>query len=381
MHYTQAHLPPSVLYAANTLYAIQGDIYALAIGDGSVQRPYPVAGIAEVSVGDGALYLNVSRHPDYTVQAIRCDDGALLWSYRVQEGRLTGAPTQAHGMVYANTIEGTLFALRADDGTVAWQHRIDPGSDVPSYNGPFLSASPTIVDGVVYLAPLVNAPLEPFVYALSAQDGALLWKAPLAASPSSPPTVADGVIYFSTHSGCVALRAADGALIWQQEIETTTRSAPVVSDESVYIGLSLLKYGYDESRQLKRRQESSVCSLRAADGELLWRQQVGSDTVAGMATLPAVVGKHVCMSANDGSLVVLRGSDGTPLWRYQTNGTSLSSPVAADDVIYVGANDGYVYALRAADGALLWQTFVPGKITAYSSISLTISAGEDQPEE
>jgi outer membrane protein assembly factor BamB len=99
-----------------------------------------------------------------------------------------------------------------------------------------------------------------------------------------------------------------------------------------------------------------------------------------MATTPAAVGKKLCMSANDGSLVVLQGSDGTPLWRYQTGGTHLSSPVAVDDVIYVGANDGYVSALRAADGALLWQTFVPGKVTAYSSISLTVSAG-NQPEE
>lgn len=121
--------------------------------------------------------------------------------------------------------------------------------------------------------------------------------------------------------------------------------------------------------------QGDIYALAIGDGSV-WRHY----PVAGMTTTPAVVGEHVCMSANDGSLVVLRGSDGTPLWRYQTGGTYLSSPVAADDVIYVGANDGYVYALRAVDGALLWQTFVPGKVTAYSSISVTLSAGE-QPEE
>ena len=90
-------------------------------------------------------------------------NGTSLWSYRI-EGRLCGAPVVVDGVVYASVAEGTIYALQASDGTLLWRSPIDLGPDVPSFLGPIIFAPPTVVEKTVYIAPAVNAPLNPFVY-------------------------------------------------------------------------------------------------------------------------------------------------------------------------------------------------------------------------
>ncbi len=363
-------LPPGIVHSQARVYANQGDIYALEASSGTLLQSYSIQGLGHPTVVNDVLYINVSRHPDYTIQALRSSDGAPLWSYKV-EGRLSGAPIVAGGVVFISITEGTIYALQASDGKLLWQYTIDLGPGVPSFLGPILFASPTVAGKVVYISPAVNSPLKPFVYALQAKDGALLWKSQISDSTSFPLIFADGVIYISTHSNFSALHASDGSPIWQHEISDQTRSSPVVLDGIVYISLSQFKHEVlsFESMQYK----AFLCALRASDGSLLWQQQLGVATGASNPTIPAATHGAVYVGADDGYLYALRTADGSPLWQYKTGGTLLSSPILVHDIVYVGSNDGYVYALSADDGALLWQTFVSVAVTAtasYSSMSL-----------
>lgn len=323
---------------------------------------------------DDTLYLNVSCHPDYLVQALRVSDGSLRWSFRV-EGRLAlGAPVIIDGVIYVSINEGMIYALHAHDGSLLWRASIDLGPDVPSFLGPIVFASPTVVDQVVYCAPAVNDPLTPFVYAFRATDGTLLWKAQITGSTTFPLTIEDGVIYLSTHRGCAALHARDGSTIWEQETRGRTCSPPVVMNGRVYLGLSQHKYDVSsfESGERRHWQEAFLCALDASDGSLLWEYQLGLTTGAGYPTTPLVTPDATYTGANDGSLSAVQTGDGGPRWHYQTGGTLLSSPTEANGVVYVGANDGLVSALRASDGALLWQTFVSLTVTSASSVSVHI---------
>lgn len=375
---TSTVLPPRVVLSQSTVYASQGSIYALDASDGSVRQSYPTGGLAYPTVVDDILYLNVIAHPDYLVQALNVSDGSLRWSYRV-EGRLTSdAPVIVDGVVYVSLVEGMIYALHAQDGSLLWRTLIDLGPDVPSFLGPIVFASPTIVDEIVYCAPAVNAPLNPFVYAFQAKDGTLLWKAQITSSTAFPLAVVDGVIYLSAPRGCTALSASDGSTIWEQETRGQTCSPPGVMNGRVYLGLSENRYEVltFESSEPRHWQEALLCALDASDGSLLWEQQLGITHGAGHPTTPLVTPDAIYIGADDGSVSAFQAGDGVPRWHFKTGGTLLSSPTGANGVVHVGANDGCVYALRASDGALLWQTFVSVAVTAVSSVSIHLKKRE-----
>lgn len=46
---------------------------------------------------------------------------------------------------------------------------------------------------------------------------------------------------------------------------------------------------------------------------------------------------------------------GSPLWKLKTKGKIFSSPVTADDVLYVGSEDGFLYAIDASTGNIKWK--------------------------
>src|SRR5262249_11813592 len=138
-----------------------------------------------------------------------------------------------NGLVYINSDDGVLRAYNAATGALVWSHTTN------------VAASPTIVNGVVYIG---GGPL----LALDASTGALLWQKPVGeatalaiangngfgccpltafslANPgpaiwaancgtegtSGTPATANGVVYISTGGGRLcAFDAATGALEW-----------------------------------------------------------------------------------------------------------------------------------------------------------------------
>ncbi len=365
-----AVLPPQVILSQSTLYASQGNIYALEASSGAIRQSYPIQGLAFPTIGnDTTLYLNVCRHPDYQIKALRGDDGTLLWSYKVEEGRLTGAPVIAEEIVYS-IIEKAIYALQAQDGIFLWRATLDTDPEVPAFLGPIIFAPPTIWNGIAYLVPGVNSPEQPFLYAFQAKNGTLLWKKQIARTTFFPLTILDGVIYLSTHLGCAALRASDGSAIWQDETEMMTRSLAVVANGMVYN--SAVKYyhvlaGYG---RMEQQSQGFLYARRASDGATIWKQQVGNATSEGYMTTPVVIEDAIYTGANDGQLYAFQARDGVPLWHSQIKDISLSSPTGANGVVYVGGDDGCVYAFRASDGTLLWKTFVSTAITGASSITM-----------
>jgi outer membrane protein assembly factor BamB len=366
---TRTILPPKIVLSQSMLYASQGGVYALDLNSGTIHWNYSIRGQAYPTVSNDRLYVNVSHHPDYTVQAFRENDTTPLWNYRI-EGRLMDAPSVADEVIFISTAEGTIYAIQASDGTFLWRSAIDFDPDVPDALGPTVFASPLVVDNVVYLATAANAPLKPFIYAFQAKDGTLLWKAQIEASTSFPLAINRGVIYISTYSGCLALQANNGSSIWQYQADAQMCSQPIIMNDVVYISVSKSRRRVSQSLSHKTelQQQAFLCALRANDGSLLWQQQLGIATQTDHPTCPVVTGDAIYIGANDGCLSALQISDGALIWRYQTGGTLLSSPLEANGVVYVGANDGYVYAFQASDGTLLWQTFVSVATTVASSI-------------
>lgn len=52
------------------------------------------------------------------------------------------------------------------------------------------------------------------------------------------------------------------------------------------------------------------------------------------------------------------------LWTFETQGPVISSPVLANDVVYIGSEDGNLYALNAKTGELQWQFKTEGAVNS-----------------
>ncbi len=358
MHITRSVLPASVTLVDGVVYAGLGKIYALDAGTGTLVREYPVPSVhGNHTIAGNVLYVNVNHGMQGWVQALAVSDGHELWR-DATGGRPSGAPLVVAGHVYTCTAEGDVFTWQASDGRLLWRRAM----------GPLLFSAPTCGDGVLYTSRAVNAPEVPSVQALDAETGTVRWQAELPASSTVPLVASGGVVYASTHAGCVALRAADGTLLWRRDARWLQPSVPCLLDHTIYVSYS------EWRRHLpggQRPPESSldvyIEALRATDGTLLWRQRLGADTDARGVTAPAVAGGVVYVGADNGCLYALNAADGTVRWSCQTGGSLLSAPVVGEGRVYFGVNSGHVYALAEQDGAVRWQT--------YTDVSVTVAAG------
>src|SRR5581483_9538766 len=101
------------------------------------------------------------------------------------------------------------------EGTRIWRYQTNSAS---------VASSPTVVNGVVYVA-------SASFYALNASNGTLLWRDTFGTGASSSPTVINGVIYIVEGDGNLyALSASDGTQLWHYQVGMSgNATAPTVS--------------------------------------------------------------------------------------------------------------------------------------------------------
>jgi outer membrane protein assembly factor BamB len=293
-----------------------------------VRINYPVS----LSVVDGICY---ASSPNGVVSALRVSDGLLLWRHA---GGTTGeeSATVVDGVIYlspllpfdstATTV--TVDALRASDGSPLWSRTFP--TDAPAF------FQLTVVNKVVYIRSAVER-----IDALRTSDGSLLWHYTSRSSFVSLPSVADGIVYAGTVDGHLsALRASDGFLLWTYTSHSSPQPlSPNVVDSMVYLNL----------------QGGGMDVLRADTGVVLWRYTPRVPALQ-LLPLPLITNVIVYALTQDGHLYALRASDGFTVWRVALQATDLLPPlIGTAGVIYVGALDGSVDALRESDGFVLWR--------------------------
>ncbi len=360
---TETILPPHVILASDVLYAIQGDIYAIEPSSGAVLHHYPIEGLSKLTVMRGVLYMNVTNRFRNTVQAVRASDGTLLWRYEVDDS-LVGKPTVGNDVLYVGTRNSNVLALRIDDGSLFWRYKIDDDPTVPSFRHPILVSSPVVAEEIIYIAPAANAPLEPYLYALQAKSGKLLWQVPLPESATQELVVLGNTVYISTSGMCSAWRANNGFHLWSRMIveHGFIFSRPIVTDEEVYVS-SLQVRHLSQKGHIFMNKQAQLHALHRDDGTSLWNTQLAmaNTTDSGSVTEPAIAQMSIFVGTDEGALSALYRSNGLLHWHYQTTGTRLSEPVTSPDNIYFGVNDGSILALHLDDGTLLWRTTLDGK--------------------
>ena len=169
--------------------------------------------------------------------------------------------------------------------------------------------------------------------ALDRETGTMVWRCPI--NTPTAPTVGGGHVYVAGEATIVAVDGATGATRWTMPLDSAL-AAPLTWDSGWLIALT---------------SSGEVRALRASDGQLVWRQSIGS--TAAHRAVPG--GRNALyLALADGRVVALALDTGERLWERQLKGT-LSEPATGRDRVFVGSTDNFFYALDAGDGDEAWK--------------------------
>ena len=162
----------------------------------------------------------------------------------------------------------------------------------------------------------------------------------------------DGMVFLGTTNGeVVAFSAAEGEELWRGDVGSEVLAPVAVGDDLVFA----------------QTQDGSLLALEAENGDFRWRYdaQVPVLTLRGTST-PVVDGSTVFAGFANGSLAAIRTENGEPLWEHRVmlpEGRSElermvdvdASALVRGPLVYAVAYQGNVRAIRRADGNLLWE--------------------------
>ncbi|WIG60021.1 MAG: hypothetical protein OJF49_002769 [Ktedonobacterales bacterium] len=102
-----------------------------------------------------------------------------------------------------------------------------------------------------------------------------------------------------------------------------------------------------------------------SSGQQHWRVKTGGPVISS----PVVANNVVYVGSEDGSLYAVDASAGKPRWRFPTGNKVVSSPVVANGVVYVGSGDDYLYAVDASAGTLRWRFPTGGEVDSSPTVA------------
>ncbi len=173
-------------------------------------------------------------------------------------------------------------------------------------------------------------------------------KIELEASASlAAPVVVGDVVYVPCRGPHLLAVSLDGRTRWRFDAEGSSDAwldkTPVVVGERLFAVLST----------------GVVLALRAEDGSLAWRVDVGP--TGKRLSAPVADGERLYLGARDG-LHALDLTDGWEVWHFLTRRRIEAAPLVAGGVVYATCYDHHLYALDAATGRELWRYEVERRI-------------------
>ncbi|HEV3468444.1 MAG TPA: PQQ-binding-like beta-propeller repeat protein [Pyrinomonadaceae bacterium] len=200
----------------------------------------------------------------------------------------------------------------------------------------------------------------------------VVWKYETDETVNLTPAVSEGSVYLPLQNGeVIALRAADGELNWRAEVGGSISAAPAADEAALYVASE--NAGAEGEGPVKRR--GAVRSLGQQSGVTLW-----------LRTLPAPIRGQMVSDqtavyggAEDGRLYALKKATGELLWVRQHPAPFLSQPVLAAGRLYIGDEAGNLFAVEQQTGRTLWryQTRKPFRAPVAAAADTVYAASHD----
>ena len=308
--------------------------------------------------------------PDSTPPTTWTATSKVRWKVPVA-GKAWSSPVVADGRVYVTSAvtENGQISLRAlcfqlDDGTPVWDREVFKKTEIKIHQkNSHASPTPVYAEGKLYVHFGHDG-----TAALNAADGTLLWtQTTLPYSPvhgnGGSPVLYDGKLIFSCDGQAdpfiVALSAADGSIVWK-----TPRNVTVQRTFSFATPLLIEVNG---KPQLISPASGAVISYNPADGSEIWRFRYGE----GYSVVPRPLHRngviYVCSGFNRAILFAVR-ADGTGdvtdthlVWQDDKTVPKESSPILVDDLIFFNDDKGILSCLDAATGKEHYRERLDGR--------------------
>ena len=281
-------------------------------------------------IADGRVYVTVRNASGQgtTLFALNAATGATLWSSNLAGSFAISGACYENGRVFAVNGSGLLRAFDGATGNVVWSALL-PGQFM-------FSSQPTVENGVVYTG---GSGSGGTVYAVDANNGALLWtRSVMNGDHSSPAVTSDGVYVSYACPNVYKLNPATGAVIWHfaPGCSGGGGKTPALFNNRLYV------------------RDSAGTIHDSFTGAL-----IGNFIAKNTPVFSGSSGFFLEGPNGFGSFGTLRGRDvdtNAVLWSFAGDGTLQSAVLAVNDNVYVGSASGKLYAVNAATGQQVWVT-------------------------
>lgn len=172
------------------------------------------------------------------------------------------------------------------------------------------------------------------------------------------PASDDERIYLPLAGGTiVALRARDGQLYWRSEVGGELSASPFADQHSVYVA-SEVAGETAKSEVGIRRATGTLRALGREGGVTQWMRTLAMPLRGGLS----VTGNKLIACGGDGRVYAFDKGTGEIVWSLFYGTRFRCQPVAADGRIYAGNEDGNLLAIDEATGKLLWRYRTRGPV-------------------
>jgi len=302
--------------------------------------------------------------------------GDLQTAWRLETGgQISASPTVVDGTLYVGNNVGFLYAIDAASGRVVWRAKVV---------NPLMSA-PLVYGDVVIVGEgdptsRGSSPSEPIMVgqgpsaliAFDRSNGETRWQIPLKGSAMPTPAIVDGLLV--DHDGAGWINGVDpmtGTIRyarWIGSMASMTAALPIGEGDFVTTGVGI----------------NAVWRLHADEGSIVWRS-LFSRGASGIGDCPPVSDgsriycDYVAPVLPDSSTIVgdlavervyaLRATDGTLTWDVALESGSLPErneaaiPLLSDGLLYLGsALTPWMHALDVESGMLVWEKRIRGAV-------------------
>lgn len=273
-------------------------IIALRERDGKRLWTYRLAGTGMPS---GAIVEGLYVHHDGAGDIVALDprSGKVRWKRNIRSAAAMSAiAPAAHGLLLtAGVAPPQIVAVHRENGAIAWRHPLPAASsgatDTPiaSDGDGFACSMYVVPDDKTRTYTYVDVPVTQHAIALNSQSGKQRWDVPLESAVlhtknwASIPMLAHGRVFIGSELTPYmhALDASNGTLLWRRHVNGLVQSGSVYKDGVLYFGDS----------------SGMVWALDAANGAVIGAKRFANGFRVGS---PIIVGKTLIIGSDTGSV-------------------------------------------------------------------------------
>ncbi len=266
------------------------------------------------------------------------------------------SPAVDEDSLFVGVDDGHLYALSRQDGSVLWRyktHRYDVEQDKEPTDSRHhgIHGTPAFDDTSVYIGDYSG-----YLYSLAKDTGELIWEVKLGGSIGASPVLFEDHIFIAVEypkpdGKIFIVQASDGAVVYSTPYLGNHPHSSVTLDTErgyMFVGANNgLFFCFD-----------------FVNREEVWRYTTGAE----IKSTAAVVDETVYITSWDHKLHAIDIETGDSRFAFEAESSSMSSPSSDGGRVYFGADDGYLYALDAATGSRHWAFGTEGVVSSSPTI-------------